>query len=48
MVINGDKWPGLQVGVAYSELGGVIEDITQPRGVSSVRNFCGHGLGHTC
>lgn len=30
-------------GVAYSSIGGIIEDIVVPKGYSSVREFCGHG-----
>lgn len=32
-------------GVKYNELGGIIEDIIKPKGYSSVREFCGHGIG---
>jgi len=32
-------------GTPYSDIGGVIEDIITPRGYSSVREFCGHGIG---
>mmetsp|Transcript_12517 Transcript_12517/g.24012 ORF Transcript_12517/g.24012 Transcript_12517/m.24012 type:complete len:414 (+) Transcript_12517:158-1399(+) len=34
-------------GVDYKEIGGVIEDYVTPLGYSSVRNFCGHGIGKT-
>jgi len=29
----------------YKELGAIMEDHIVPRGFSSVRNFCGHGIG---
>eukprot|EP00536_Pseudo-nitzschia_multiseries_P015756 jgi/Psemu1/299092/fgenesh1_pm.946_\ len=29
----------------YKELGALVEDHVVPRGFSSVRNFCGHGIG---
>ena len=29
----------------YKEIGAVIEDYVTPRGFSSVRQFCGHGIG---
>jgi len=32
-------------GVKYSEIGGVIEDIASAKGLTSVREFCGHGVG---
>ena len=32
-------------GVKYSEIGGIIEDIIKPKGYSSVKEFCGHGIG---
>lgn len=32
-------------GVKYNEIGGVIEDIIIPLGFSSVKEFCGHGVG---
>ena len=39
-------------GVPYNELGGIIENITLPKGYSSVKQFCGHGfvlaLAHVC
>ena len=31
-------------GVPYNELGGIIEDIIRPKGFSTVKQFCGHGL----
>jgi methionyl aminopeptidase len=35
----------VQPGKDYKEIGAVIEDYVTPRGFSSVRNFCGHGIG---
>lgn len=32
-------------GVKYNEIGGVIEDIIAAKGLSTVREFCGHGVG---
>ena len=32
-------------GAKYSEIGGIIEDIIAPKGYSSVKEFCGHGIG---
>jgi len=32
-------------GVKYSDIGGVIEDVIKPKGYSSVKEFCGHGIG---
>ena len=29
----------------YKDIGGIIEDYVTPRGLSTVRNFCGHGIG---
>lgn len=29
----------------YKDLGGIIEDHIVPEGLSTVRNFCGHGIG---
>jgi len=29
----------------YKDIGGIIEDYIVPRGFSTVRNFCGHGIG---
>lgn len=31
----------------YKDLGGIIEDYVASRGYSTVRNFCGHGIGST-
>jgi methionyl aminopeptidase len=31
----------------YKDLGAIIEDIVTPQGLSTVRNFCGHGIGST-
>lgn len=31
----------------YKDIGGIIEDHVTPRGFSTVRNFCGHGVGAT-
>lgn len=35
----------VQPGRDYKELGGIMEDHIEPLGFSSVRNFCGHGIG---
>jgi methionyl aminopeptidase len=35
----------VQPGRAYKDLGALMEDWVVPRGFSSVRNFCGHGVG---
>lgn len=32
-------------GKDYKDIGAIIEDYVTPRGFSSVRNFCGHGIG---
>eukprot|EP01035_Chromulina_nebulosa_P025365 gene25365-33107_t len=32
-------------GVKYSEIGGVIEDVIAPKRYTSVKEFCGHGIG---
>jgi len=32
-------------GVKYSEIGGIIDDVIAPKGYTSTRNFCGHGVG---
>lgn len=32
-------------GVKYSAIGGVIEDYITPKGYTSVKEFCGHGIG---
>lgn len=29
----------------YKEIGGIVEDYVTARGFSTVRNFCGHGIG---
>jgi methionyl aminopeptidase len=34
-------------GKDYKDIGGIIEDWVVPRGFSTVRNFCGHGVGRT-
>jgi methionyl aminopeptidase len=31
----------------YKDIGAIIEDYIVPRGFSTVRNFCGHGIGQT-
>jgi methionyl aminopeptidase len=31
----------------YKEIGAIIEDYVVPKGFSTVRNFCGHGIGQT-
>jgi methionyl aminopeptidase len=31
----------------YKDIGAIIEDVIVPRGFSTVRNFCGHGIGQT-
>jgi methionyl aminopeptidase len=31
----------------YKDIGGIIEDYVTARGFSTVRNFCGHGVGST-
>lgn len=35
----------VQPGRDYKELGAIMEDVVAPLGFSSVRNFCGHGIG---
>ena len=35
-------------GKDYKDIGAIIEDYVVPRGYSSVRNFCGHGIGKVC
>ena len=35
----------VQPGRDYKELGAIMEDVIVPLGFSSVRNFCGHGIG---
>jgi methionyl aminopeptidase len=37
----------VEPGRAYKEIGQVIEDYVVPRGYTTVRNFCGHGIGST-
>jgi methionyl aminopeptidase len=32
----------------YKDIGAIIEDHVVPRGFSTVRNFCGHGIGQVC
>ena len=32
-------------GRKYSDIGGIIEDIVKPKGYTSVKEFCGHGIG---
>ena len=32
-------------GEKYSDIGGIIEDIILPKGYTSVKDFCGHGIG---
>ena len=34
-------------GAPFSGIGAVIEDYIKPYGYSSVREFCGHGIGKT-
>jgi len=31
----------------YKDIGAIIEEWVTPRGLSTVRNFCGHGIGQT-
>jgi Xaa-Pro aminopeptidase len=35
----------VESGKDYKDIGAIIEDHVTPRGYSSVRNFCGHGIG---
>ena len=35
----------VQPGRDYKDLGGIIEDYITPHSLSTVRNFCGHGIG---
>ena len=35
----------VQPGKDYKDIGGIIEDHVTPLGFSTVRNFCGHGIG---
>lgn len=37
----------VQAGRDYKDLGAIIEDYIVPRGFSTVRQFCGHGIGRT-
>jgi methionyl aminopeptidase len=37
----------VQPGRYYKDLGAIMEDYVVPRGFSTVRNFCGHGIGST-
>ena len=37
----------VQPGRHYKDLGAIIEDYVTPLGLSTVRNFCGHGIGST-
>ena len=32
-------------GIDYKEIGGIIEDYVEARKFTTVRNFCGHGIG---
>jgi len=32
-------------GVKYNEIGGIIEDIVTAKGYTTVKEFCGHGIG---
>lgn len=34
-------------GKSYQDIGAIIEDYVTPHGLSTVRNFCGHGIGST-
>lgn len=35
-------------GKQYRDIGGIIEDYAAQHGFSTVRNFCGHGIGSVC
>jgi len=35
----------VQPGRDYKDIGGIIEEYIVPRGYTTVRNFCGHGIG---
>jgi methionyl aminopeptidase len=35
----------VQPGKEYKEIGGIIEDYVTSRGLTTVKNFCGHGIG---
>jgi len=37
----------VQPGSDYKDIGAIIEDYIRPKGYSTVRNFCGHGIGST-
>jgi len=37
----------VEPGKDYKDIGAIIEDYVVPRGFSTVRNFCGHGIGST-
>jgi methionyl aminopeptidase len=37
----------VKAGRHYKDLGAIIEDYVTPLGLSTVRNFCGHGIGST-
>jgi len=37
----------VQPGRDYKDIGAIIEDHITPKGFSTVRNFCGHGIGST-
>lgn len=38
----------VEPGKDYKDIGAIIEDYVTPRGFSTVRNFCGHGIGQVC
>ena len=35
----------VEAGRDYKDIGGIIEDYVTPHGFTSVKNFCGHGIG---
>jgi methionyl aminopeptidase len=35
----------VEPGKDYKDIGAIIEDYVLPKGFSTVRNFCGHGIG---
>jgi methionyl aminopeptidase len=35
----------VEAGKDYKDIGAIIEDHIVPKGFSTVRNFCGHGIG---
>ena len=35
----------VEPGKDYKDIGAIIEDYVTPKGFSTVRNFCGHGIG---